>query len=152
MDCRLHTQVVPISEVPNFETKGMVRTDPRLPVVLVVDDERIVADTLAMILAQAGFRALKAYSAQAALALARRTPPALLLTDVQMPGMSGVELALDVIKEWPECEVLLFSGNATARDLQPAKAAGYSFPLLCKPIHPADLLEHISATLGLVSR
>jgi CheY-like chemotaxis protein len=124
--------------------------DYGLPVVLVVDDERIVADTLAMILGKAGFCAMKAYGAEEALALARFTPPTLLLTDVQMPGMSGVELALEVIRDWPECQVLLFSGHATPRDLAVAKAAGYNFPLLSKPLHPAELLDEISARLGLV--
>jgi DNA-binding NtrC family response regulator len=146
MNFRLHTEVVPLSEV-----EGIPRMDLGLPVVLVVDDELIVADTLAMILAKAGFCALKAYGAEEALMLARLTPPTLLLTDVRMPGMSGVELALEVIKDCPECQVLLFSGHATPRDLAPAKLAGYNFPLLCKPLHPAQLLEEISARLGLVS-
>jgi CheY-like chemotaxis protein len=146
MGFQLRSRVVPISEV-----EGIADRDPNPPVVLVVDDELIVADTLAMILAQSGFSVLKAYEGESALALARGTAPALLLTDVQMPGMTGVELALEVIKERPECEVLLFSGNATPGDLQPATRAGYDFPLLSKPLHPAALLEHISATLGLVS-
>jgi DNA-binding response OmpR family regulator len=156
MDRRLHIEVIPISEVEGIMHTDPVRPNPvdtaaGLPVVLVVDDELIVADTLAMILSQAGFCAMKAYNAEAALALARVTPPALLLTDVQMPGKSGVQLAVELIREWPECEVLLFSGSATPRDLQPAKTAGYDFPLLTKPLHPAELLEHISATLGLVN-
>jgi CheY-like chemotaxis protein len=146
MNFRLHTEVVPLSEI-----EGIPQFDSALPVVLVVDDEPIVADTLAAILAKSGFSALKAYSARAALALAHVTPPALLLTDVQMPGMSGVELALELIREWPECQVLLFSGHATPRDLEVATSIGYHFPLLCKPLHPSQLLEEISASLGFVS-
>lgn len=145
MSWRLNTEIVPLSEV-----EGVREADSGLPVVLVVDDEEIVADTLALILDQAGFCAVKAYGGREALAMARLTPPALLLTDVQMPGMNGVELALKVVKERPECQVLLFSGHATSGDLVAARAAGYDFPLLCKPVHPMELLEHISASLGLV--
>jgi DNA-binding NtrC family response regulator len=145
MGRHLKTEVVPLSEVEGISTENS-----ELPVVLVVDDERIVADTLALILDQAGFCAVKAYGAEQALATARQTPPALLLTDVQMPGMNGVELALEMTREQPECQVLLFSGHATAVDLVAAKAAGYNFPLLGKPVHPKQLLEHISISLGLV--
>jgi YesN/AraC family two-component response regulator len=142
MACRLNTEVIPISAV-----EGIPTTEPRFPVVLVVDDEEIVADTLALILDQAGFCAVKAYGAQDALAKARQTPPDLLLTDVQMPRMNGVELALEVVRERPECQVLLFSGHATYGDLAPMKIKGYNFPLLTKPLHPTELLERIAGSL-----
>lgn len=145
MAWKLHTEVVPISEV-----NGVSGLDSGLPVVLVVDDEEIVADTLALIIGKAGFCALKAYRADEALAMARLMPPALLLTDVQMPGMNGVELALQLTSEQPDCRVLLFSGHAVPVDLSAARAAGYDFPLLGKPLHPVELLEHISTSLGVI--
>lgn len=144
MNSWVQTEVVPLSEV-----EGIPDADFGLPIVLVVDDEEIVADTLAMILNQAGFCALKAYDATEALAMARLSPPALLLTDVQMPGMNGVELAVELRRDQPECQVLLFSGHMMPGDLASAQAAGYNFPLLFKPLPPTQLLDQIFASLGL---
>ena len=67
--------------------------------------------------------------------------PALLISDVMMPGMTGVELAIHFRKAQPECNILLFSGQAVTADLlDKARAEGYDFDLLSKPVHPADLL------------
>lgn len=116
------------------------------PVILVVDDEPIIADTLAAILRQQKYAALTAYDAASALDLVSLIPPHLLISDVLMPGMSGVELAIAMRKVVPDCKVLLFSGQARSVDLlADARAAGYDFTLLEKPIHPAELLAHISA-------
>ena len=84
--------------------------------------------------------------------IVRRTPsphalsrlPHLLITDVAMPGMTGIELAIHFRKTQPECKVLLFSGQASTADLlEKARAQGYDFDLLAKPIHPADLLAKL---------
>ncbi len=119
------------------------------PKVLVVDDEKLVADTLSAILRHAGFSASAAYSGSSALDLAAKFVPALLITDVSMPQMNGVELAMTLVSEQPLCKVLLFSGHATSRDLLPAVDAGYEFPLLTKPMHPTELLLHVARTLQL---
>jgi CheY-like chemotaxis protein len=115
--------------------------------VLVVDDEPLVADTLAMILSRAGYMTVKAYGGPSALELACSIRPALLISDVAMPEMNGVELAMAVVKHSPDCGILLFSGHATERDLAPAREAGHDFTLLPKPIHPAEMLEHVSRSL-----
>lgn len=136
---KLHFEVVPLSEVPSRSDDRGTRT------VLVVDDEPLVADTLALILSQAGFEATPVYNAEAALHAARKTPPGFLLTDVRMPVTDGVELALQIAAEFPACGILLFSGNATAADLKSARRAGYEFPLMEKPIHPAHLVRYITS-------
>lgn len=139
-----HFVVVPLAEVPQEDILGET---PELPLVLVVDDEPIVADTLAVILTRAGFEAQCVYSGEAALEFARGIRPSFLLSDVHMPGISGVELAMTLCAEFPQCKVLLFSGHATAADLAEARTAGYDFPLLAKPVHPAEIIRHVRTHL-----
>jgi DNA-binding NtrC family response regulator len=146
-----NSEVVPLSEVPTDElTKNTERHENRkaeAPIVLVVDDEPLVADTLAAILSHSGYITITAYSGAKALELVSSIHPALIISDVAMPKMTGVELALAVVKSSPECGVVLFSGHATARDLAPAYEAGYDFTLLAKPVHPAEMLKHVSRNL-----
>jgi DNA-binding NtrC family response regulator len=115
------------------------------PAVFVVDDERIIAETLAMILNQAGFAATAFEDPRQALtAAASGLPPDLLISDVVMPGMSGIELAIEFRRTYPDCRVLLFSGQAaTANLLEIARSQGYDFDVLSKPVHPADLLARL---------
>jgi DNA-binding NtrC family response regulator len=113
-------------------------------VVFVVDDEAVIAQTLAIILNKAGFQATAFDHPQKAIAACAELNPALLISDVMMPGMTGVELAIHFRKVQPECKILLFSGQASTADLlEKARAEGYDFDLLSKPVHPADLLAKI---------
>jgi DNA-binding NtrC family response regulator len=76
-------------------------------------------------------------------------PPAFLISGVYMPEMSGVKLAMKLVERWPECKVLLFSVHATTDDLTEARAAGHDFPLLAKPVHPAEIIRHLSNHLDM---
>ncbi len=119
------------------------------PTVLVVDDEAIIADTLAVILSKEGYTAMVAYDGNSALEIAEVSPPDLLLSDVVMPGMNGIDLAIVVKRMSPACRVLLFSGQATtATLLNDAGEAGEDFTVLAKPLHPKDLLARISQSLA----
>jgi DNA-binding response OmpR family regulator len=112
--------------------------------VFIVDDEQCIADTLAVILRQSGYEASAFYNAQSALAAIESCRPELVISDVVMPGMSGVEMAVLIRERHPACKVLLFSGNATTMDmLEGVRRQGHDFELLAKPIHPADLLARI---------
>jgi len=125
------------------------RLDNRKAVVLVVDDDAVIADTLAMILEQSGIRALVAYDGKSALEIAITVPPDLLLTDVAMPGMNGIDLALAIRHTLPKCKILLFSGQASTKDLLgTARDAGQDFTILAKPLHPTELLARVSDTLS----
>ena len=144
----LNFEVVSMSEVP-FE-RFIPAPEKQQRVVLVVDDERIIADTLSVILSRSGFRVLTAYDGLGALELAHGMSPDLLLSDVMMgPGMNGTQLAIQMVKNHPGCKVLLFSGNAATSDLlAKARVAGHEFTLMTKPVHPSDLLARISDTFG----
>ncbi len=114
--------------------------------VLVVDDERVIADTLALILNSSGFTAEAAYSAEDALTRATANPPDILISDVVMPGMNGIELANRVRVSWPECKILLFSGSASISEWQTkAESEGHQFDLVSKPLHPRELLDLLAA-------
>lgn len=115
------------------------------PSVFVVDDEEVIASSLAMILRfHGGFRARAFTKPLEALEAARLEAPDLLITDVVMPQLSGIDLAIQVSELCPDCKVLLFSGQAaTAHLLQAARVNGHDFELLAKPVGPADLLAKI---------
>jgi CheY-like chemotaxis protein len=137
-------QVVPLGEVPFSDSTDQ----PERPVVLVVDDERVIADTLATILSRNGFAPITAYDGETALELAAIIPPELLLTDVAMPGMNGIDLAIAIADSIPDCKILLFSGQASAIDLlDRARHEGHHFNLLTKPVHPTDMLRRIRECL-----
>jgi CheY-like chemotaxis protein len=114
------------------------------PKVLVADDERVIADTLAVILNQNGFEAFAVYTGTAAVERACSVKPDLVISDVIMPDMNGIEAAIHIRKSLPDCKILLFSGQAATADLlESARAQGYDFEILSKPVHPQDLLAKL---------
>jgi CheY-like chemotaxis protein len=118
--------------------------EPRKRRILVVDDEQRVADTLCEILASSGYDARAAYDGWSALDLARRFEPDYLLSDVLMPRMNGVELAITVRNLIPMAKILLFSGQVGISEiLEAGQKRGYAFDLIAKPIHPLKLIEQL---------
>ena len=116
--------------------------------IYVVDDEKVISQTLATILNKAGLKTRAFEDPLAALEAAKVAPPALLITDVVMPGMTGVDLAIEIRKLNPSCKALLFSGQAaTAALLEEARSQGYEFEFLAKPVHPTDLLAKLEPLL-----
>lgn len=114
------------------------------PRVLVVDDERVIADTLSIILNQNGFDASAVYTGNEAVRIASEVKPQLVISDVIMPGMSGIEAAIEIRQILPDCKVLLFSGQAATADLlERARTMGHEFEILAKPVHPQDLLARL---------
>ncbi len=114
------------------------------PRVLVADDERVIADTLAMILNQSGFDATAVYSGEKALELAPSVRPDMLISDVIMADLNGIEAAIRIRDLLPGIKVLLFSGQAATADLlEKARAEGHEFDILAKPVHPQDLLNRL---------
>jgi CheY-like chemotaxis protein len=116
------------------------------PKVLVVDDERVIADTLAMILNQSGFDARAVYSGEKAVEMASTFAPDMLITDVIMADLNGIDAAIMIRAIVPKIKILLFSGQAATADLlEKARAKGYEFEILAKPVHPQDLLSRLQA-------
>lgn len=116
------------------------------PKVLVADDERVIADTLAIILNQSGFDATAVYSGEHALETANRLRPDMLISDVIMSGLNGIDAAIQIRALLPQCKILLFSGQAATADLlDRARGQGHRFEILAKPVHPQDLLAKLRA-------
>ena len=118
--------------------------------VLVVDDDRLVADTLALIFEKSGFAAKTAYSAEQGLEYARQFSPHLLLCDVTMPGRDGLSLVSDIARELPGCRILVLTGFYSNLKSVREQANRLQRPLgiLTKPCQPAELLREAAALLA----
>lgn len=82
----------------------------------VVDDERTIASSLTAILKMSGFDARFFVNPLEALQAADTEKPDLLISDVVMPQLSGIDLAIRLTERRPHCKVLLFSGQASTFD------------------------------------
>jgi DNA-binding response OmpR family regulator len=112
--------------------------------ILIVDDERALAETLCAILIHAGFAPLSAHSTAEARTILDSTPIDLLISDVVMPGMNGYELAMYTSKHHPQTRIVLLSGNAATQEIVTLGDSGeYQFDLLAKPIAPRQLIAYI---------
>src|ERR1700679_3936880 len=112
-----------------------------LPTVFVVDDEPIIASTLASILNSSGFSANAFTDPLEALRFAETQCPDFLITDVVMPQLNGSDLGVQFKAMSPKCRILLFSVMAATSDLlESARKKGHKFDLLTKPVHPQKLL------------
>jgi DNA-binding response OmpR family regulator len=84
-----------------------------------------------------------------ALSRTKSEHPDVLISDVAMPEVSEIKLALLVQKLCPSCKVLLVSGHASTADLLlVAEKEGYDFELLSKPVHPSELLCRVRALVS----
>lgn len=114
--------------------------------ILVIDDEKPLADTLTLILQSAGYEATAAYDGVAALLQIESFPPDVVISDVIMPGMNGIETCRKVHAKQPNCHIILFSGQAATNELmRSAREEGCDWELLAKPVHPKELLERLSS-------
>lgn len=118
--------------------------------VLVVDDDRLVADTLALVFNKSGFEARAVYSADAALEDAREFAPDLLLCDVTMPGRDGLTLLPEITEELPACRIIMLTGFYSNLKEVRDQASKLSRPIgiLTKPCAPSELLREAAALLA----
>jgi DNA-binding response OmpR family regulator len=127
--------------IRNTAPEEILMTPPR---VLVADDKRVIADTLTTILNQSGFEARAVYSGETAVEMASVFKPEMLISDVIMCGLSGIDAAIQIRALLPGIKILLFSGQAATADLlEDARSRGHDFEILAKPVHPQDLLARL---------
>ena len=163
-----HHQIIPLSEIPKAVLVAATIIGPKKDAhsarkrsqqvpppekkvkVMIVDDEITVAQTTARLLGIFGYECYAVYNPADALACADSFTPDVVLSDVIMDGMNGVELCLEIKKILPKSRILLFSGHVpTAHALmQDAGKRGYNFELLAKPLRPEDLVAKIENLFG----
>ncbi|HEY6375346.1 MAG TPA: response regulator [Edaphobacter sp.] len=128
----------------------MQQADDKTQRVLIVDDDRLVADTLVLIFGKSGFDARVAYSADEALECARWFLPHLLLCDITMPGRDGLGLLVDITRELPACRIIVLTGFYS--NLLSVREQSSKLPrpvgILTKPCQPAELLRHAADMLA----
>jgi two-component system response regulator YesN len=129
---------------PKKEDSNREEPKPANMVALVVDDERIIADTLVSILRRRGYSAFAAYSGRQGISAARVLRPGLIVADVVMPGMDGVRMASEIRTFLPDSRIFLISGKTDSLDISEYRAALNQFRLLSKPIDPVELLEAVA--------
>jgi DNA-binding response OmpR family regulator len=113
--------------------------------VLVIDDERLIADTLKEILELHGFDATSRYSGESALEWIESFRPDIVLSDIVMHQVDGVEAAVRIRALHPECRVILFSASALSVANR-NKICKLGFEFLQRPLHPNDLLSRVMGT------
>src|ERR1700759_2497010 len=101
--------------------------------IIVADDEHVIADTLTIIFNQNGFEARAAYSGEEVMEIANSFQPDILVTDIVMAGVNGMEAAILIRNKLPSCRIVLLSGQAIAADLlDEARAQGHEFEVIAK--------------------
>jgi|tagenome__1003787_1003787.scaffolds.fasta_scaffold20210604_1 two-component system OmpR family response regulator len=107
--------------------------------VIVIDDEQIVADTLVQILAMHGYEAKACYSGEAALADAKEFRPEVILSDVRMPRIDGIETVTLIRVFLPECRMILFTASPVHSEVH-ERISELGFEFLPRPLHPREVL------------
>src|SRR5215470_4847237 len=102
------------------------------PTILVVDDERLMASTLAEILENAGYSADTANSGEEALAIIRRSRPDLVISDLKMSGMHGHQLQSEIQRICPDLPVIIITAFGSIETAVESMRRG-AFDFLTKP-------------------
>ncbi len=121
--------------------------------ILVVDDERLTADTLGIIFNKKGFDTTVAYTVDEALNYILASCPDLILCDITMPGRDGLELMVEIARRELRCSILVLTGYLT--NLKPVREQIRKMPqrthVLTKPCPPEELLRAAGKMLALAS-
>ena len=114
--------------------------------ILVVDDEESIRDLCARVLSRAGYTVITAPSGEDAVALLTREAFALVISDIRMPGISGLEVLERAKATYPEIRVVLITGFGTPQMLTRAQQSGAD-RILTKPFNPMELLAAVREIL-----
>ena len=119
--------------------------------ILVVDDEPAITATLEAILEEEGYEVDTACSGEQAVAHAAGFKPNLLITDIIMGAMNGIEAAARISATLPDCRVLFFSGSGTFDKLIRSAPKNLIYSFIRKPMPVPDLLSAIAYIVSTVN-
>jgi CheY-like chemotaxis protein len=165
---KVSIETIPLSEIPTSLLKNATVTKSNKSVqsrragpgetgkgqkrvkVLIIDDDSAVANTSSGVLDLFGYECFAVYNSADAIASAESFQPDVVLSDVVMQDMNGVELCMELKQMLPDCRIVLLSGEvATAQTLmQDAGNQGYHFDLIAKPALPQELLAKFKNLFG----
>ncbi len=120
------------------------------PTVLCVDDEPNILASLRRTLRSSGCRVVTAQGGVEALERMREAPVDVIVSDMRMPGMDGVQLLEQIREEWPEAIRILLTGHAEMSATIAAINRGQIFRYISKPWHESELLATVRQGLDLV--
>ncbi|MFO7639907.1 MAG: response regulator, partial [Candidatus Competibacteraceae bacterium] len=109
--------------------------------ILTIDDEPLVREILAAYLEDSGFAVSEAGDGQTGIEKIRHDPPDLVLCDLRMPGVDGLQVLATVTREFPELPILVVSGMGGISDVIQALKLG-AWDYVTKPIEDMTVLEH----------
>jgi CheY-like chemotaxis protein len=128
---------------------GANRTMPEPVRILVVEDEAVVLHTLELILEQRGYDVRVARNGTHALSIASSFAPNILLCDINLPEMDGIQISIKVKRVVPDCRIVLLTGDIASTELlEEAERHGYRFEVLAKPMEPHQLLRVLAGHDG----
>jgi CheY-like chemotaxis protein len=107
--------------------------------ILIVDDEKFFADNLARLLGSRGFIPVSCYSGEEALESASRQQFDVIISDIKMPGMDGIELLIKLKEITPQTEIIMLTGYANIETGNRSIREG-AFDYLFKPVEDIELL------------
>jgi two-component system response regulator HydG len=114
--------------------------------ILVVDNEHSVRLTLAMLLKGNSHQVLEAADGRSAIEKLREEPVSLVITDLKMPEVSGLDVLREAKVRQPETEVILLTGHGTIESAVEAMRLG-AFDYVTKPFEPSELLHRVQNAL-----
>ena len=133
----------------NAEKKAAGNKPAKLPIdVLIIDDEQDFTDACSRILEKGGYRTAVAKSGSQGLQAAGAEHPSVVLLDLALPGMSGIEVLTRLVKTEPSIVSVVVTGQGTVDSAVEAMKLG-AFDFLTKPCDPERLLETVRRGLNL---
>ena len=124
-----------------------------MPRILVIDDEPLIRSTVVTILTREGFSVEKASDGAAGIAMFRKNPPDVVITDIFMPNRDGIEVVMELKRSYPHAKIIAMTGGGERRMMEitsSAKLLGADHILL-KPFDRESLLAAVNAALGTAS-
>jgi DNA-binding response OmpR family regulator len=121
-----------------------------MPRILVIDDEPLIRATVVTILTRAGFSVEEASDGATGIAMFRKNPPDVVITDVFMPNRDGIEVVIELKRSYPHTKIIAMTGGGRMGMTEIGSAANIlgADHILHKPFEWEALLAAVHAALG----